>query len=69
MAIDGVSDGELFMEKLCRKYAVKASPRPLYNFGTIACKKVLKVRYFERGLSKDLKKGNFIFSFEPSSFQ
>ena len=32
-----------------------------------------KVRYFERGLSKSLKKGNFlkvtIFSFEPSSFQ
>ena len=29
----------------------------------------LKVRYFERGLSKSLKKGNFIFSFEPSTFQ
>ena len=29
----------------------------------------LKVRYFERGLSKSLKKGNFIFSFEPSPFQ
>ena len=26
-------------------------------------------RYFERGLSKSLKKGNFIFSFEPSPFQ
>ena len=22
-----------FMEKSCRKYAAKASPRPLYNFG------------------------------------
>ena len=23
----------IFMEKSCRKYATKASPRPLYNFG------------------------------------
>ena len=23
----------IFMEKSCRKYAEKASPRPLYNFG------------------------------------
>ena len=30
---------------------------------------LLKVRYFQRGLSKSLKKGNFIFSFEPSPFQ
>ena len=29
---------------------------------------ILKVRYFERGLSKSLKKGNFIFSFEPVPF-
>ena len=27
---------------------------------------ILKVKYFERGLSKSLKKGNFNFSFEPS---
>ena len=27
-----------------------------------------KIRYFERGLSKSLKKFNFIFSFEPSLF-
>ena len=27
---------------------------------------LFKVRSFERGLSKSLKKGNFIFSFEPS---
>ena len=26
-------------------------------------------KYFERGLSKSLKKSNFIFSFEPSPFQ
>ena len=30
---------------------------------------ILKVRYFEKGLSKSLKKGNFIFSAEPSPFQ
>ena len=29
---------------------------------------LLKIRYFERGLSKSLKKGKFIFSFEPSPF-
>ena len=29
---------------------------------------ILKVRYFERGLSKSLKKGNFLSSFEPSPF-
>ena len=29
---------------------------------------LLKTRYFERGLSKSLKKVNFIFSFEPSPF-
>ena len=30
---------------------------------------LLKARYIERGLSKSLKMGNFIFSFEPSLFQ
>ena len=30
---------------------------------------ILKVRFFERRLSKSLKKGNFIFSFESSPFQ
>ena len=29
---------------------------------------VSEVRYFERRLSKSLKKGNFIFSFGPSPF-
>ena len=28
----------------------------------------LKIRYYERGSSKSLKKVNFIFSFEPSPF-
>ena len=31
--IDGVSDEDVFIEKSYRKYAAKASPRPLYNFG------------------------------------
>ena len=30
---------------------------------------ILKVRYFERRLSKRLQKGNFIFSFEPTPIQ
>ena len=30
---------------------------------------LLQIGYFERGLSKSLKKGNFVFSFEPSPFQ
>ena len=29
---------------------------------------ILKIRYFERGLSKSLKKVNFISSIEPSPF-
>ena len=30
---------------------------------------LIKVRHFERGLSKSLINGNFIFSFKPSPFQ
>ena len=29
---------------------------------------LLEIRYFERGLSKNLLKVNFTFSFEPSPF-
>ena len=32
-SIDGVSDKKKLIKKSCRKCAVKASPRPLYNFG------------------------------------
>ena len=59
------------MEKSYRKYAPKASPRP-FSFSSITqnshCMQeiLLKIRYFERGLSKSLKMVNFIFSFEPS---
>ena len=63
----------IFIEKSSRKCAAKASPRPLYNFGNpkqlLHAKNYFKVKYFERGLSKSYKKGNFIFSFEPSPFQ
>ena len=58
------------IEKSCRKCAAKASPRPLYNFGSCCMQEIiLKVRYFETGLSKSLKKGNLIFSFESNPFQ
>ena len=30
---------------------------------------LLKIKHFERGLSKTLKKVNFILSFEPSPFK
>ena len=62
------------MEKSCRKYAPKASPRSLFNFGKITqnshCMQelLLKIRYFERGLSKGLKKVNFIFLLSPVPF-
>ena len=63
----------IFMEKSCKKCAPKVSPRPLYNWSITQkshCMQeiLLKVRYFERGLSKRLKKGNFIFSFDPVPF-
>ena len=62
------------MEKSCRKYALKASPKPLFNFKKLPSTGIarktffLKIRYFERGLSKSFKKPNFIFSFELSPF-
>ena len=57
------------MEKSCRKYATTASPRSLFNFGFHCMQEILlKIMYFERGLSKSIKKVNFIFSFEPSPF-
>ena len=62
------------MKKSCRKCAPKASPRPLFYYGKqpkivmVCIKIILKIRYFERGLSKTFKKVNFIFSFEPSPF-
>ena len=61
------------MEKSFRKCALKANPRPILYFGkqpetAIARNKFFKTKIFEKGLSKTFKKGNFIFSFEPSPF-
>ena len=64
----------IFIEKSIRKWAAKAIPRPLYNLiynqkQPLHARNYFKIRYFETGLSKILKKGNFIFSFEHSPFQ
>ena len=61
------------MEKSCRKYAPKASPRPLFILVNnpkqpLHARNILKIRYFERGLTKTLKKVNFIFSFQHNPF-
>ena len=56
------------MKKLCRKCAPKASPRPLFNFVNNPKQPLHARNYFEIGLSKSLKKVNFIFSFKPSPF-
>ena len=61
------------MKNSCRKSAPKASPRPPFilvnNLKYCMQYCLLKIRYFERGLSKSLKKVNFIFPYEPKSFQ
>ena len=49
------------MEKSCRKFAPKASPRPLFNFGkypktNFACKKFFWNKHFEKELWKSHKK-------------
>ena len=55
------------MKKSCRKCAPTASPRPLLNFAiqakTAICIQeiLLKIRYFQRGLSKSLKKVYLFF--------
>ena len=61
------------MEKSCRKCAPKASPKPLFNLAKHPkshCMQeiLLKIRYFDRRLSKTLKNVNFNFSFEHSPF-
>ena len=62
------------MEKSDRKYAPKATTRSHFNFSKVTknshCmqKILLKIRYFERGLSKSLKKVNFIFLYNPVPF-
>ena len=60
------------MKKTCRKCALKAGPRPLFNvekqpFSCFMQEILLKIRYFEKRLSKSLKKANFIFFFQSQS--
>ena len=53
------------MEKPYRKCAPKASPKAIsVNNRNRHCMQeiLLKIRHFKRGLSKSLKKVNFIFS-------
>ena len=57
------------MEKSCRNYAPKASPRSFILINSHRRQEIiLKVRCFERGLSKSLEKVNFIFSYKPGPF-
>ena len=45
------------MEKICRKYAPKASPRPLFSFGNQSMHVILlKIRYLKKDYQKSLKK-------------
>ena len=65
----------IFVEKSCKKCAAKVSTRPLYNFSKYITQNsdsmqeiLLKVRYFERELSKTLKEGNLFFLSNPAPF-
>ena len=55
------------MEKSCRKCAPKASPRPRFYFGKQP-KILLKLRCFERGLSKTFKTLTLFFISNPIFF-
>ena len=61
------------MTKLCRKCALKTSPRPFFNFGYYPKTEALsrnsfENRYFERRLSKILKNLTLFFLFHPLHF-
>ena len=64
----------IFIEKSCRKYAAKASPRPLYNFGkqpktAIACKKFFeKQNISKEDYQKALKRVTLFFLSNPVPF-
>ena len=73
LPVDGVSDKEHFYKKIMQKMCSKSwSQASLcwYIIQNSHCmqKIILKARYFETGLSKSLKKRNFISSFKPSPF-
>ena len=59
------------MESISRKWALKPGPRHFFNFGkqpetANASKKLVKIRYFERELSK-VKKRFFFLSTQSLS--
>ena len=62
------------MEKSCRKHAPNTSPKHLFYFGKQPKKShcmqeiLLKIRYFERGLSKTFKKVTLFFLSNPVPF-
>ena len=61
------------MEKSCIKCAPKGSPRPLFYFGKqpnkpLHARNSFKNKIFWKGIIKNLKKVNFVFSVEPSPF-
>ena len=62
----------IFIEKSCRKCALKLAPDPflilLNNPKQCTQEILLKVKYFERGLSKSSLKVNFIFFSNPVPF-
>ena len=56
------------MEKSCRKCATKAGLKPLFKNSHCMREIILKIGYFERGLSKFLNHFDFVFSFELVPF-
>ena len=63
----------IFIEKSIRKWAAKAIPRPLYNLiynqkQPLHARNYFKIRYFETGLSKILKKVISFFLSNPVPF-
>ena len=59
------------MEKSCRKFAPKASPRPILTNNPkqpLHAKNYFKNKILLEGIIKNLDKVNFSFSFKPSPF-
>ena len=71
---DRVVNKECFHEKIIQKMCMKSLSQTLLLFQQIThnnyCMQeiLLKIRYFEKGLLKNLEKVNFSFCFEPSPF-
>ena len=64
---------KISVEKVCRKCALKASLRPLFDFRKwcnhpMHASNSLKIKYFERDYKRKLKKVCLLFAFEPNSF-